>query len=166
MVRRRSGPGRRMARRPAGPQQVRPPAGAAIDLPGSRPARRGDGVEELLAAVSKRLVPIPPPPGGRALYGRKKLETCQLLVKFGRVARPSARACITHPLRPYTGCHNRIAAVSTARQPAAAHPTLLIRCIFLRVPSISSISSPVSSWHPASLRKVWISVWTWFGQNR
>ena len=83
--------------------------------PGDRPAGlltsavRGDGVEKLLAAVSKRLVPIPPPAGAAVPFTAAQVETlgaCRAnsLVKFGQVwhALSAAKGVSHSPTTPFS----------------------------------------------------------------
>ncbi len=59
--------------------------------PGDRPAGlstsavRGDGVEDLLAAVSKRLVPTPPPPGAAVPFTAAQAETISRLAAVSKM---------------------------------------------------------------------------------
>jgi tRNA modification GTPase len=58
--------------------------------PGPRPAGlrtsalRGDGIDELLAAVARRLVPDPPPPGAAVPFTINQIETIERLLTVGR----------------------------------------------------------------------------------
>ena len=75
-----------VARGLAGPQQVRSSAGAGrpAGQDCATSALRGDGIEDLLAAIARRLVPDPPPPGAAVPFTAEQIKAVDSLLTLSK----------------------------------------------------------------------------------